>query len=286
MLDEWSTIPLDLQPFLADLLRRCFFSINNITVKIAAIEQRTQLQTPLEAGHYIGIELGSDAQANLNLDDFMVFDNDEARAKEFFKELLFKNFRASEDLGEDEGPKGGHELIALAFTQITAFEEFVRSVEGVPRDAINIIEAAAQRAYEDRISVIHIRQAAHDWYVRDKTRPIQDDQEAFGLLTWIIDEVIGHRRARAFLLRTDRKNQIVEKLFDARLIHLLKRSVATKDEPGVRYAVFKLDYGRYVDLINTQKQPLGLLDADRDEGPGYVDVPPDDYRSIRRAILK
>ena len=41
VLDEWSTVPLDLQPYLADLIRRAFFPVIGITVKIAAIEQRS-----------------------------------------------------------------------------------------------------------------------------------------------------------------------------------------------------------------------------------------------------
>src|SRR5208282_146616 len=41
LLDEWSSIPQELQPFLADLLRRCVFPVSNCTVQIAAIEQRS-----------------------------------------------------------------------------------------------------------------------------------------------------------------------------------------------------------------------------------------------------
>jgi hypothetical protein len=47
-----------------------------------------------------------------------------------------------------------------------------------------------------------------------------------------------------------------------------------------------LDYGCYVDLINTAKAPQGLLPFDDGFGePQFIDVPPDDYRAIRRAIL-
>jgi hypothetical protein len=285
LLDEWSVIPLDLQPYLADILRRTVFPIGDITVKIAAIEHRSRFQEERSAGGYLGIELGADAQANMNLDDFMVFDNDQRRAKEFFRELLFKHFRA-------DGPQTPKELIKEAFTQTTAFEEFVRAVEGVPRDAINIAEMAAQRAYAGSISVNHVRTAARDWYQRDKAPTIQSEDRAVRLLAHIIDEVIGHRRARAFLIRSDRRHKMVDRLFDARLLHILKRSVSAHDQPGIRYAVFKLDYGCYVDLINTKKAPLGLLpggeeDRDGDNGdPRFVDVPPDDYRSIRRAILQ
>jgi Cdc6-like AAA superfamily ATPase len=42
ILDEWSTLPIDLQPFLADLLRRAIFPVGGVTIKIAAIEQRSQ----------------------------------------------------------------------------------------------------------------------------------------------------------------------------------------------------------------------------------------------------
>lgn len=48
-----------------------------------------------------------------------------------------------------------------------------------------------------------------------------------------------------------------------------------------------MDYGCYVDLIATAKGPQGLLPYDDESAgkAGYLDVPPDDYRSIRRAIL-
>jgi hypothetical protein len=71
-------------------------------------------------------------------------------------------------------------------------------------------------------------------------------------------------------------------LYDARVLHVLKRSISTHDQPGVRFDVYKMDYGCYVDLIATAKAPRGLLPTDSDD---FLDVPPDDYRSIRRAIL-
>ncbi len=37
LIDEWSEIPIDLQPYLADLIRRTILPINSLTVKIASI---------------------------------------------------------------------------------------------------------------------------------------------------------------------------------------------------------------------------------------------------------
>ncbi len=53
--DEWSAVPFDLQPYLADLIRRAVFPIPGITVKIAAIEQRSNFKTGTRSD-YTGIE--------------------------------------------------------------------------------------------------------------------------------------------------------------------------------------------------------------------------------------
>ena len=67
---------------------------------------------------------------------------------------------------------------------------------------------------------------------------------------------------------------------------MIKRRVSSNDQPGERFDVFKLDYGCYVDVIGTASAPRGLFEADTDESTNtMVEVPKDDYRSIRRAIL-
>lgn len=91
LLDEWSSIPIELQPLLADLIRRSLFPVRGITVKIAAIERRSQFRVLTESGDYVGIEIGADASAGLNLDDYMIFDNDRDLAGEFFSSLLYKH---------------------------------------------------------------------------------------------------------------------------------------------------------------------------------------------------
>jgi hypothetical protein len=284
LLDEWSSVPGQLQPYLADLLRRTLFPIAGVTVKIAAIEQRSSFELRSGTGDYVGIEVGADASADVSLDDFMVFDNDEGRAVTFFRNLVFRHTNAVLQAKGVKGIVDGNELVRLAFTDKRAFEEFVRASEGVPRDAINILALAAQRALDDAISVHHVRVAAKNWFQRDKEKAVSSNDRASRLLHWIIDEVIAGRRARAFLLASNTNHPVVDALYDARVLHVLKKGVSTHDQPGRRYDVFKLDYGCYVDLITTAKAPVGLLPADGADGE-FVDVPPDDYRSIRRAIL-
>lgn len=284
--DEWSEVPLDLQPYLADLLRRTVLPIKGVSVKIAAIEQRCRFRiADSDIGH-IGIEVGADAAASINLDEFLVFENNNDLAKRFFCDLLYKHVAAiAKELNEFEMPTSPSQFINETFTQQTAFEEFVRAAEGVPRDAINIIGIAAQKALNNQISVPDIRSAARTWYSRGKQQAVSAKPSAQNLLSWIIDEVIQHRQAKAFLLATDVQDELIDYLYDGRILHLIKQGVSAQDIPGKRFNVYSLDYGCYVDLINTTRAPKGLLQVETESGEVYIDVPQTDLRSIRRAIL-
>lgn len=282
IIDEWAEIPLDLQPFLADLLRRTVFPLYRVSVKIGAIDHRSNFRITTDSSDYIGIEIGADV-TSVNLDEYMVFDNNDILATEFFGNLIFKHINPL--LPEDKRFNTQSQLISHTFTQTGAFNEFVRATEGVPRDAINILVNAALKARNEKISMIHIRDAARIWYTRDKETSVSSKENALPLLRWIIDVVIGQRNARAFLLQTDSYNELIDFLYDSRVLHLIKQSIAGQDKPGVRYNVFSIDYGCYVDLINTNRAPKGLFEAETDNGTEFIQVPVNDYRAIRRAIL-
>ena len=99
------------------------------------------------------------------------------------------------------------------------------------------------------------------------------------------------------------KNELIQKLIDARVLHLVRKGYADKDNPGVRYSIYTLDYGTYVDLIGTSGQPELRFDegeyvdpsapperprlrfGESDDSQEMSIVPFDDKRSIRRIIL-
>jgi hypothetical protein len=281
LIDEWSEIPTDLQPFLADLLRRTILPLQKVVVKIGAIEHRSKFAERSVNG-ILGIEIGADVTADTNLDDFVVYDVDQQRATEFFKNLIFKHYSVSEKA--DPAIDNADKLISAVFTQITAFQEFVRAIEGVPRDALNLAAMMARISYGRQISVADVRKAAREWYQQDKMSVTKSAPELGEILGFIIDEVIDRRKTRAFLFPAGANDARVDQLYDARLLHLLKKSISSNDEPGKRYDVYKIDYGCYVDLVTTSKAPGGLFLGENDT---FIDeVPPDDYRSIRRAILR
>ena len=129
LIDEWTTIPSEIQPYLADLIRRAMFPVPNITTKIAAIEHRARFKLERSDGSYVGFELGADISASINLDDYLVIDNDEARALDFFRHFVANHVIAvAEELGIKLEKTAS--IVSTAFTQDNVFVEFVRATEG------------------------------------------------------------------------------------------------------------------------------------------------------------
>jgi hypothetical protein len=278
LLDEWSETPLELQPYLADSIKKILFAIPTLTVKIASIEHRSKFRITDSTSH-IGLELSSDASTSINLDEFMVFDNDKNKSMGFFKELIHKHCLALDS--QNICPQESSKFITKTFTQKPVFEEFVRASEGIPRDAIHIISEAAMHSGNKKLTINSIRSAARKWYTTNKSKDINSCSEALHILDWIINKVIAEKLTRGFLIRADIKEDMIDFLYDSRIIHLVKQGVSAKNQRGKRFDLYVLDYGCYADLLSTKDEPKGLL---YEEGQ-YIEIPSIDYRSLNNSIL-
>jgi hypothetical protein len=174
---------------------------------------------------------------------------------------------------------------------VTALNELIRAAEGVPRDALSILGRAALRSGGSKIAVTHVRQAAGQLYQSSKATQLNGVPHASDLLERINEDVISARKARAFLLSPEHTDhELIQRLVDDRLLHIIKRGYSSKGEPGARFDVLQIDYGCYVHLLGTASAPQTFLDGADDDLAlaafyGDVDVPEDDYRAIRRAVL-
>jgi hypothetical protein len=274
LLDEWSSVPLDLQPFLADLLRRSVLPIRGITVKIAAIEHRARFFVPLH-DDYLGIEVGSDAASTVSLDDALVFDQSRERAEAFFQQLFYNHVRpVLASMLRTAAPSIGE--FTFGTFQEGAFPELVRAAEGVPRDAINIAALAAQHAHTAKIDLPHVRRAARDWYLRDKKLAISRYEDADRILSLLVDEVVGRRKSRTFLLSVQDRPTAIDALCDARLLHVLRRGIVDPRHPGQLYDGFAIDYRCYVALL-----------IDRDASlKGRGKARSDDFKSVPADVFQ
>jgi hypothetical protein len=282
IMDEWSHVSMDLQPLLADLIRHCLLPIPGVTVKFGAIETRTIFKLDRVEGSYLGIELGADVAADIDLDEFMVLATAGKSATVFFAQLFQRHIQAAARPGDGLDFSSPDDFVKHSFAGEGAFRELVRAAEGVPRDGINVLSKAALQAADGRITLRHVRDAARTWYLSDKQAALRARSTERDLLHWIIDHVIEKRAIRGFLLQQGSESHLIEWLYDARLIHLMKRSIASKDRAGVRFDAYSVDYGCYVDLLSTRGGPQGLLRVDDEDS---WEVPEDDIEHVRGAIL-
>ncbi|MFE0026371.1 hypothetical protein [Amycolatopsis sp. NPDC059021] len=286
LLDEWSSLPLELQPLLADLLRRCVLPTAGMTVKIAAIERRSRFRERLADGDHLGIEVGADAASAVSLDDIMIFDASRTRAQEFFAQL-FHNHAGSRlaSMISSFLPPDPASFVADAFRG-TAFAELVRAAEGVPRDAINIAALAAQYAHDGTIGLRDVRLAARDWYLRDKQTAISGNGEALRLLRLLVDEVVGKRRSRTFVLDqlSGARHEMIEDLYDARLLHVLRRGLVDSHRPGTLYDGYAIDYGCYVALLLGKEARRTRPHARGAWLTSAKGVPPDGFSLVKEAV--
>ncbi|WP_246258134.1 hypothetical protein [Amycolatopsis anabasis] len=155
----------------------------------------------------------------------------------------------------------------------------------MPRDAINIAALAAQHAHDEPIALRDVRLAARDWYLRDKQAAISADEPARRLLKGLVDEVVGKRHSRTFLLDqlAGARHAMIEELYDARLLHVLRRGIVDRKSPGTLYDGFAIDYGCYVSLL------VGGDASSRPRGRGSwlnspKGVPPDGFSLAREAV--
>ncbi len=290
LIDEWTAIPSDLQPYIAEFLRRTFIPVKRVTLKIAALEYRSRFSIPAAGGGVVGFELGPDVSANLDLDDYYVYDRNPAHVVDLFLEVLLKHLESElpDNYLDSSGIKSAVAFRRDLFTEQATFTELVRAGEGVVRDFIGVFTAAYFRAVREgksKIDLNSVEEAARAWYETDKSTNLSHEQsEALHL---IINEVIGSRQAKMFMLaREHNDDPMVQSLFDLRLLHLVSRGYSDKENPGLRYNIYALDYGTYVDLKRTKSEPEGVIDSDVtiDVASDRI-VPFADKRSIRRIIL-
>jgi hypothetical protein len=248
--DEWSNgVPRDLQPLLADLLRRCFFPVRNLTVKIAALERQSYFRKTISsADDYIGIDLGADTGASIDLDDYLVFRTNRAHALSFFSELLYRHVSVlMDEHGYQFAVSSADALRALAFAG-PAFVELVKAAEGVPRDALNVSGLAAAAASKEAISYRSVHAAARSYYLRDKEGRIS--QAAETLLDEIVRDCVREgTRELALKRRGESDSLLIQELYDNRLIHRVEQGVLIDENSSTRFDIYLVDFGCFVDLL-------------------------------------
>lgn len=263
LIDEWSEIPLDIQPYFAECFKSTFFSIGKCHIKLAMIPYRTQLTIYDNSHNPLGLE-GSGELFSIDLDDSLVLDRDKTASEKFFTELLYKQLSAClEDFKSYENRDGTIKkaFITDLFTNSQVFNTLVRASAGIPRDFLLIFIKShfrhVGRKATRKIGVEDIMLGAKEWYNNDKVADIKENStDEYKLLNLIAEFVFSFDKKRVYFLVHPNvyEYSYLKRLVDLRLLHRIKEMSSSKDNTsGIRYIMMSLDFGGYVELLETKQ---------------------------------
>jgi hypothetical protein len=250
LIDEWSeAIPYELQPVLADMLRRTFMRFPWVTIKIMAIEHRSHFREPTGLGGYIGLELGADTAETVNLDESLTIGDDATQTATFVRQLLCEHFLAVAKERQISP------LCSLTVDQIIqgsflepAFTMLVYASEGNPRDAMNLVSKSAREASQRLITTRDVLTAANEYFWNTKYKNIEGERAVENLFQRLLKRSLERGRRTFLVARTDPRRSLYNKLYDQRLIHLLKSGIRSPSE-GTAFDGYAIDFGSYADRV-------------------------------------
>jgi hypothetical protein len=254
LFDEWSDIRLDVQPYLADMIKRTLSNIDQMYVKIGCIPGRTRLATPISEDNTspIGYEEGDDITADIDLDRVVFVENDLQQLLTFFLTILKRHMGISlEWIKNMDDQQFSGFLFGSVFEGEPVFAELCQASGGVPRDFINLMRGAGtqQRARAGKIKLLHVRLAAKDLYQSKRSSFQQTASKELELLDEIYRSIVAAKKSYFFLVREDLANHAsINLLFMEKLIHKVPLSYYD-DRTHRRFTYYQIDYGTTVDLL-------------------------------------
>lgn len=254
LIDEWSNLPLSVQPHFAEFLRCCLMPSAHVTIKIASVEARTKYAIKNENVVY-GLEVGADISVAIDLDRQYMFDRNSKKIFVDLYRMLWKHLKSKGVLSED---------ISVPFLIKMMFGEelhpailLARASEGNPRDFISIInnciiELDGISESNGYITSAIVFQAANSWYKNDKYKALSHAQKI--ILSEISTYVVQKRGSRGFVI--EEKYLYVppiNALVDARLLHVLQTQRKFPTLGKGPMAILVLDFGTYSQELLTRQ---------------------------------
>ncbi len=244
LIDEWSNIPIDIQPHFAEFLRHCFIPNPYTTIKIAAVRGRTQYCIR-DKGIIYGLEIGPDINVAMDLDDLYMCDRNPAKVYSNLYRILWKHLKASGVIGNMTDA----DFRTTLFQDLNSSLLLVRASEGNPRDFITImdhciIEMDGLGNSSGWISSETVYNAANEWYHIEKENALTPKQKE--ALSELATYVVSKNRTRGFIIEeTLLEHPAIKGLIDARVLHIAQtgRRFSIIDKKDM--AILILDFGTY-----------------------------------------
>jgi hypothetical protein len=262
LIDEWSSVDIDAQPYLAQLIKRTSKSFGTadprLHFKIACIPTRTQLAISKPGSPIpIGMEEGDDIFVGANLDRGVYFERDNDQALMFLQDVIRRH--ACQSLAwvaALEPLVFARFLVSEVFTSREVFSELCWASAGVPRDFLELLSMATRLKLERLAKTIDFRD------VRDAVQPafkakVKDvSRLAMAVNKSVYLEVVFPNKSYAeFLLSSELADQPqVSTLWVERIWHMSPERYVDP-VTGAAYERFRIDYGSTSILLRRRRCP-------------------------------
>lgn len=151
ILDEWVQIPISVQPYIAEYIKRAVMTIPEICIKLLAVSYQCHLSKQSDEG-IIGIQRGADIPDVIDFDAYLIYDENPNLVTEFFAEVLYNHLGAELNWDLSVVRKEKVKRIVDIFSQENSFIELVRAAEGNCRDFLCIFSRAFWEGYRQQTS--------------------------------------------------------------------------------------------------------------------------------------
>jgi hypothetical protein len=256
LFDEWSAIDVPLQPLFADMLRSTLSAGRRLFIKFACIPYLTQLSTVNHTGAPVGLPIGEEVFADVDLDQYWNPYLDVSGVTSFLLAVLHRHLGIKISTLADINPEDASEyFMSSLFDDPETVSELVYASAGTPRDFLRVFARAFDKSRNSLpIKVKNAREATHDLFQAEKKAPVQRDS-VYRLFELIFNEVCWPSNSTFFLVSQDiAEGRLLQELWHRRLIHNVYTGLIIFVDGNPRtYDFYAIDYGRLV-LMRSMKE--------------------------------
>jgi hypothetical protein len=271
--DEWSSVNMNVQPLLAEMIRKTIAISNKIFLKVGALQYLTRTSVLVDPPQKIGLQSGIDITVLADMDRLLNFDVDKQASKDFLTLVAYRHVAtelpAVNDLSMDQFEAY---LTEELFETPGVYLEVVRAAEGNPRDFLAILSScctSARAADSKKITAIQAISAAAMRFRDDKAPELRERPDVLSLYTRIFKSIVQNRQ-KLFLISADKahSDDRLQQLWHYRFIHLVSASYQLMDDDNIptEYCVYSMDYGKILSLKIDKRgeEIVAQLDATTD----------------------
>ena len=276
LLDEWSaldpTASTQVQPLFADLLRRHFWGIPNLCIKIAGAPTQMRTSVVRPNGSVLGLESEDDLVAAVDLD---VIYRRQSSVR-MFRSLL--NQRLAENVARSSGaarpvPRDDYDFVDSLFADGRAFQELALSAEYLPRRFLSALDDMQSRWWDSEPRAAWNVTFVRNIVRRRAERHVSDLSRDSSMLAFLNDEL------RPQLLRRGDRVFVIDSVLQAELVPMLTvlegqrfihpTALTVEGDSEGRYQIFQVDYGLW---LSWRGKPASGYAAEWFKGENIVDA--------------